>query len=235
MNQEVSSLLSTEELAAIKRWLASADDSRRNPLSAGYQGAVYLFEGPNGRRIIKEAADSGLVSLFSRGMLRREARAYRVLEGIAGIPRCFGFIEGRYLVLEFIDGKNLRDSRRDIADRDAFFGELLDTVKAIHGRFVSHNDLKRKDNVIVTEGLEPVLIDFGLARVHDGNTLLFRLLRQHDYNSWIKIKYHYATDQISDKDLPYYRPTLLERAFRSLRKLWRTITFRQWRKARQKR
>ena len=47
------------EASDLRRWL-SDQNSRREPLSSGYQGAVYLYEGPSGQRIIKEALGSGL-------------------------------------------------------------------------------------------------------------------------------------------------------------------------------
>jgi len=229
------SLLSPEEQSDIERWLDSDDPSRTAPLSAGYQGAVYLYEGPNGRRIVKEPADKGLASLIAPRMLRREAKAYAAVNGIAGIPQSFGMLRNRYLVLEFIEGVGLREPGNGIQDRDRFFAALLDIIKAVHSRNVSHNDLKRKDNILVDPDGKPVLLDFGMAVVHRRQGFWFRLLQRMDYNAWIKIKYHYAIDTITPEDLPYYRPTLLERGFRSLRKFWRTITFRQWRNARKER
>jgi serine/threonine protein kinase len=43
-----------------------------------------------------------------------------------------------------------------------FFRQLLISVKGIHGLDISHEDLKRS-NVLATDNLEPVLVDFGFA------------------------------------------------------------------------
>lgn len=228
--------LDSEEASDLRRWL-SADGSRREPLSSGYQGAVYLYDGPNGPRIVKESLGSGLQYRIGHMMLMREYRAYQRLSGITGIPACYGLIDERYLVLEYIQGSSIREPENGNIDRQVFFANLLDIIKQMHAAGVAHNDLKRKDNVLVTSGGWPVLLDFGMSYLNTGQkeSPLFRLMKRMDFNSWIKIKYHYATDQITEEDLPYYNPSPLERWFRQLRKFWRTITFRQWRKSRQER
>ncbi len=226
--------LNPDEASDLRRWL-SLDDSRSTPLSNGYQGAVYLYESPFGPRIIKEALGSGLQYRVGRAMLNREFEAYRRLQGVAGVPRCFGLLDDRFLVLEFVKGEGLRHVHFDERQRDAFFAALLDTIKAVHHAGIAHNDLKRKDNILVTPAGEPVLLDFGLAYFNPGakESMLFRLLKRMDYNSWIKIKYNTDVDSLSEADRPYYNPTLVEIVFRQLRRFWRTITLRQWRRARQ--
>ena len=57
MNQ-VPIKLDPLEASDLRRWL-SAVDSRPTPLSSGYQGAVYLYEGAMGPRIVKEALGRG--------------------------------------------------------------------------------------------------------------------------------------------------------------------------------
>jgi serine/threonine protein kinase len=143
-------------------------------------------------------------------------------------------LDDRFLVLEFVAGEGLRDTSMEPTAREAFFAQLLEILRKVHAAGVTHNDLKRKDNVLVTPDGSPVLLDFGLAFFRKGNaeSWLFRLLKRMDYNSWIKIKYHAAIDDIAPDDLPYYRPTPLERGFRLWRRFWRTITLRQWRKNR---
>ncbi len=234
MNKDSIELDSTEA-SDLRRWLSAEGDSRK-PLSSGYQGAVYIYDGPDGIRIIKEALGSGVQHRIGRKMLGREFEAYQRVQGIPGIPRCFGMLDDQFLVLEYVEGKGLREPDNGLVDREAFFAELLEIIKKMHLVGVTHNDLKRKDNILVTMTGQPVLLDFGLSYLRKGEqeNTLFRLLKRMDYNSWIKIKYDNATEMITDADSTYYSPTLLERVYRSWRRLWRTITFRQWRKARAK-
>ena len=66
------------------------------------------------------------------------------------------------------------------------------------------------------------------------NRWLFKLVRQFDYNAWIKLKYRGDYDSIAPEDQPYYRPTPVESLARLVRRGWRTVTFRQYRKARRR-
>jgi serine/threonine protein kinase len=236
----LSSIVSIEELeldpieaSDLRRWL-SDEHSRGEPLSSGYQGAVYLYEGPSGQRIIKEALGSGLQYRIGRSMLRREFAAYRRVNGIEGIPHCYGLLDDRFLVLEYIVGIGFRDAQLDHAARENFLQTLLQIIQQMHAEGVTHNDIKRKDNLMVSDTGRPILLDFGLAFMRGASreSLWFRLLKRMDYNAWIKIKYSSATENISDADLKYYQPTFLESGFRQWRRLWRTITLRQWRKMR---
>jgi predicted Ser/Thr protein kinase len=223
--------LDRQEASDLGRWL-SAEGSSLIPLSAGYQGAVYLYKGPNGHRIIKKPLGSGLRYRLGCYMLQREFQAYHRLQGIAGVPHCFGMLHDQFLVLEYIEGKGLRELDNCKVDQEKFFASLLEIIKKMHAVGVSHNDLKRKDNVLISKSGKPVLLDFGLSylRLRDKENFFFRLLKRMDYNSWIKIKYHRRVSMISNLDSAYYRPTILENAYRIWRKLWKIITFRRWRR-----
>ncbi len=70
------------------------------------------------------------------------------------------------LVQDFVDGPTLRkvlnDGTTDLASRLGFAAQLTRAVAALHQHKVAHRDLK-PDNVILRHGVEPVLIDLGLA------------------------------------------------------------------------
>ncbi len=213
-------------------------------LSSGYQGVVYkVVAGPEHSDadflIIKQAMGSPLARWFRRWMIRREHRVYLRLAGIVGIPKCFGLEDGDRLVLEFIDGQPLKLSTDELDDRDRFFSALLALLQAAHRAGVAHADLKRKENVLVTPDGLPVLIDFGSAiTCADGRgglrRWIFRQACQIDLNAWVKHKYLGRYDQLSHADKLFYNPTAVERAVRPLRRLWRKISARQWRKARRR-
>ncbi len=212
-------------------------------LSSGYQGVVYKVPaGPeypgSDYLIVKEAMGSTIVRAFRRWMIRREYRVYQQLDGIEGVPRCFGLHDDR-LLLEFIEGHPLRLSASELPDRDRFFAALLATLKGIHRAGVAHSDMKRKDNVLVTPGGMPYLIDFGSAVLRlDGagvlRTWIFRQACQIDLNAWVKHKYLARYDEISEEDFRYYNPTLVERVARPVRRFWRKVTARKFRKARRR-
>lgn len=73
-----------------------------------------------------------------------------------------------YLVMEYIDGKPLDHyctiHKLDLIQRLHLFLEICAIVQAAHERLVLHCDLK-PSNVLVEATGQPVLLDFGLARV----------------------------------------------------------------------
>lgn len=221
-------------------------------ISSGYQGVVYkirsdspFFDGSDlvGRLpddqflIVKEVMGSSFIRKLRRWMIRREYEVYRRLDGIFGIPRCFGLINGDQLVLEFIEGQPLRLSDNERLDRDKFFSALLTLILATHQAGVAHADMKRKENILVTGMGKPSLIDFGSAIVRKKsggawNRWLFNLACKIDLNAWIKHKYLGRYDEISADDEQYFQPTFVERCARIVRRIWRRVTGRRWRKAR---
>ena len=213
-------------------------------LSAGYQGVVYkVAAGPEypGTEflIVKQPMGTQLARWFRRRMIRREYRVYLRLAGITGVPKCFGLKDGDRLLLEFIEGHPLKLSIGELEDREKFFAALLELLQAAHRAGVAHADLKRKENILVTPSGQPVLIDFGSAVTCDNGSgglrrWIFAQACQIDLNAWVKHKYLARYDEISDTDAPYYQPTLLERVVRPLRRTWRRITARRWRKRRRR-
>ena len=209
-------------------------------LSAGYQGVVYkVAAGPDypgaDYLIVKQPMGSRFLQWFRRRMIRREYEVYRRLEGIAGIPKCFGLEPGGKLVLEFIDSHPLKLSHNELADRERFFTELLELLQALHRAGVAHADLKRKENILVSTADRPYLIDFGSALICDEHSgplrrWIFHQACQIDLNAWTKHKYLGQYDRIEPEDAGYYRPTIVERVTRPIRRIWRKVTARQLRK-----
>jgi predicted Ser/Thr protein kinase len=194
-----------------------------NRLSEGYQGEVFVAEHAGRSLVVKAAMGPPPVRWLRRAMLRREYRVYRRLEGFAGAPRCLGLLDGRFLVLERIAGVPFRHA--ELADRQDFFARLLALVEEMHRRGVAHGDLKKKDNLLVVDGREPRLIDFGAAIVEEPgfapvNRFLFRLLRQFDLNAWVKLKYHRTGLTVSPQDARYQRRTLPERWAHALKRAY---------------
>ena len=84
-------------------WLRSGEHTAEALISSGYQGAAFLYEGTQGRRVIKVATGSGIVGWVRRWMIRREFAIYRHLAGVDGVPHCHGLLDEQFLVLEFVD------------------------------------------------------------------------------------------------------------------------------------
>jgi serine/threonine protein kinase len=225
--------------AELHEWLRRALSAPHGTrLGTGYQGAVHLYATPAGNVVVKEAHQGRWLSPLWRRLLRREAAVYERLAGIPGIPRSYGLLDGRYLLLEHVAGPSYRGAQTSLEDRERFFALLLETLRAMHAAGVAHRDLKRKDNLIVGPGERPYLIDFGIARQRktSGGALdarLFEHARQGDYNAWIKLKYGRRVDPaeapavLSPTDAALYQPLWTERAARAIRVPWQTITLRR--------
>jgi len=215
----------------------SKEDDAAIFLSRGYQGVVYVTGTGAGKRVIKKPMGGRLAHWLRAAMLRREHAAYQRLDGIAGVPHCYGLEPDGSLVLEFVEGVPFRETATALTDRPRFFALMLRQIQALHAAGVAHADLKRRGNLLVSPESEPILLDFGSAvlRWEDGgalNRFLFRQACRMDLNAWIKLKYRRRFDQIAPEDQPYYRPTTIEGVARVVRRTWRKLTARRWRKAR---
>lgn len=197
--------------AAIARLVNREALADADVLARSNQGVVYRVDAGDRQLAVKAATGRGPLLAVNRHALKREHRAYRRLAGVAGIPECHGLIEGRWLVLGFIDGEAFRRARPG----PDFFDRLLETIREMHARGVAHGDLKRKSNLMVDAAGRPVLLDFGAATLrrpgrHPLNHRLFEFMRRTDLNAWVKLKYG-GYDGVSEADRALLRRSWLER------------------------
>ena len=194
-------------------WIRTSITDRKNLLSRGYQGQTFLFNRNDQRLVIKAPMGRGVAWFLRRRMLANEYRVYRALNGIRGIPRCYGFIQKRYLILEFVEGTPIRHAKME--DSEFFFTALKQLIQRMHAAGVAHGDLKKKDNTLVVNGKHPCLVDFGVAvirkkRIAPLNHYFFHLFRRFDINAWVKLKYPHGIQDMTPEDRNYYQRTLVE-------------------------
>ncbi len=210
------------DAAEIRRVVAESE----RPAVRGHQGDLHLGEVDGHRIFVKAATGNPLAAAIRRWMLRREYEAYRRLEDIPGIPRCYGFYDGRYLVVDAIDGRSLRDAV--IHDREQFFAALFRIVDAMHARGVAHGDLMRKENILVDRSEHPVLVDFGASTIyrrglHPLNHVAYRFFAQHDLNAWVKHKYRRRFELVTPEDARYHRHLLFDNLARRIKRAWAAL------------
>jgi len=187
-----------------REWIEDSLARRENILAVSNQGTILHYREDGRDLIVKSAMGRGLLRGIRQRTLQREYQAYLRMEGLRGIPKCFGMVAGRYLVLEYIRGKPYREA--SWTDRDRWFSEFLDVLRSFHSRGVSHGDLKSKSNIMVTDDGKPCVIDFGTAFLfkpgfHPLNNRLFEHGRRMDINAWVKHKYHGRYENIAGPDL----------------------------------
>ena len=98
--------------------------------------------------------------LLAPVLLRREARAYRRLEGLSAVPRLLGRVDELALVFEYRPGTLLSRSLRGTLPA-AFLPELEAAIV--------HLDLRHRSNILAGEDGHPVLLDFASALRFDAS------------------------------------------------------------------
>ena len=204
----------TVDIQQLLPWVEQSLADNTHQLAQGYQGQTLLYKQDGLQIVIKTPHGRGLIKYFHTRMLRHEHEVYLLLHDVAAVPKCYGLIGNTYLAIEYIDAKTIRQDRP--VNDSPFYQRLLTTIKQLHARNVAHMDLKKKENLLVDNQEQPVVIDFGAAVIykpgfHPVNRLLYRLAKQFDFNAWIKHKYMGRLHEISDNDLQYFDRTLTER------------------------
>jgi serine/threonine-protein kinase len=136
-------------------------------------GAVYVgFDDTLQRKVaLKAIRADHRPNPEAKARFLREARILSQLDH-PNICRVHDYIDGKendFLVLELIEGKNLRKALKDdlsYAEKLHIAGQLLDVLVAVHAKGVVHRDLK-PENVMITSRGEVKVLDFGLARSAD--------------------------------------------------------------------
>jgi tRNA A-37 threonylcarbamoyl transferase component Bud32 len=127
------------------------------------KAVVDLVEVDGQRIVVKDLAlrPWPVRALLGPLQIGREARAYRRLEGVVGIPRLLARLDAAAIAIEYVPGPDLREARPgDLPG--VFFDRLAALLEAVHARGVAHGDLHRRD-VLIGPGDQPFLVDFSTA------------------------------------------------------------------------
>ena len=122
-------------------------------------------------------------------LIAREVKALDALRSTPGVPHLYKKIDRLAFAMEFIEGTPVADFAAGALDPKVF-PRVQKVIDAIHEKGVSHCDLKRRSNLIVTEDKEVYLVDFAAAVV--GRKPL------RPFNNWFQKK----MAEIDDKSLP---------------------------------
>jgi hypothetical protein len=159
----------------------------------GAKADVLVVDVDGGTVIVKDFSPrSRWVRGLGRLQIRREAAAYRWLEGVRGVPFFVGRIDPWALAIERIDGERLAFAALAPEDRPRCVAALRRVVDEIHARGVVHNDLRGRENVLLRRDGELALVDFaGAVRLRPGglaHRLFFRRLALADEAAFLKWK-----------------------------------------------
>jgi WD40 repeat protein/tRNA A-37 threonylcarbamoyl transferase component Bud32 len=146
-------------------------------LGEGGMGVVFLAERVDGEYRTKVAIKllRGLERPDSIRRLRDERQILATLEhpGIVRLLDGGSTDSGQpYLVMEYVDGvpisRYATDHRLSLAERLELFNRAAAAVAFAHQRLIVHRDLK-PSNMLVTRDGAPKLLDFGIAKLLDGD------------------------------------------------------------------
>jgi serine/threonine protein kinase/formylglycine-generating enzyme required for sulfatase activity len=116
----------------------------------------------------------------------------RVLAGfshpaIVGVHRLIEANGTVYMVMDYVDGESYEARLRrighepDAASLMAVIGPILDGLSEVHAKGLLHRDIK-PENILINRRGQPVLIDFGSARLSVGATMTMTSIVTHGYS-----------------------------------------------------
>ena len=148
-------------------------------LGQGGTSSVWLAERVDGSIKRTVALKLPHLGFIDRGIEQRILRETEILASLEHphIARLYdaGIDErGRpYLALEYVDGvppdEYCRTGRLGLRDKLALFLNILRAVAFAHARLIVHRDLK-PNNILIAEGSDVRLLDFGIARLLQPDT-----------------------------------------------------------------
>jgi tRNA A-37 threonylcarbamoyl transferase component Bud32 len=187
------------------------------------KGSVRIEERAGRKIVVKDygGVRNPLVRFYGCLTLRNEARAYKRLAGVAGIPVCHGMTEAGCLELAFVDGRHLGlFKRRSVPE--AVFEKLDHILRSMHTRGVANMDLHRS-NVLVSDDGDVHVIDFAhavIARSPQHPGIVARLAMQLDRYAFDRMKARFAG---FEKPVPAGVFGIIYRCMKSLKRAMRFI------------
>ena len=189
----------------------------------GYQSSVYLVEIDGRKFAVKDFLNTPFLfrAFVAPFLARREAKALKHLAGAPGVPQYLGRIDARAFAMEYISGTPIANfGMGEIAPE--VFPRIQEVIDGIHARGVSHGDLKRRSNLILTPDHQIYLVDFAAAVIgrRPLRPLLNWLQKQMelvDNKSLPRLKKFVAPELLTEDDKEKLNnPTGLERWARKL-------------------
>jgi hypothetical protein len=127
---------------------------------------------------------------IARRLLRREARALAACRGLSGVPQLVA-ADRTSLIRTWSEGQPLHFARPAHA---AFYRDAARLLRALRRAGITHNDLAKPQNWLMTAEGGAALIDFQLARLHRRRGWRYRVMAYEDLRHLLKQKRSFAPD-----------------------------------------
>ena len=145
-------------------------------LGRGGMGEVYKAEDTKLNRMValKFLSKNLLTSEENKARFIQEAKTTSALNhpNVCTIHDIQEHEGQQYIVMEYVDGKNLRDIKRPLSIKQvADIGtQVAEGLAAAHDQGIVHRDIK-PDNIMIRKDGIVQIMDFGLAKLRGGSTL----------------------------------------------------------------
>ncbi len=148
----------------------------QKPLGEGGFGRVFLAEhsGLGQKHVIKLLSADSSRSTDIRSRFFQEAQLIARLNhpNIVHIMDVAEYLGRPYYIMKYLNGGSLEDlliKEKKLSTEKALeiTSKILSALSEVHNKGIIHRDLK-PNNVLLDESGEPILIDFGIARVEEG-------------------------------------------------------------------
>jgi hypothetical protein len=151
-------------------------------------------------RVIRRVAAGGEVpgsSFVGRRLAWREQNALARLSEVTGVPRPLGTDGREAFYRSYIEGAPLYEAAKSVPA--SYWKDLMSLADECHRAGVTHNDLAKEANILVTPQGRPAFIDFQVAlylppRLRGG---FAAMLRREDRRHLLKHKALYRPDLLS--------------------------------------
>jgi serine/threonine protein kinase len=192
---------------------------------------VWVTEIRGKRMVVKDFSDNGFFfrNTVGRFLIWRESRAYGILDGIEGVPECYGTLQGLSLLTEEIPGNGMEKLKKHGRLSEGFFKDLHDLLERCHRRGIAHCDLKRSANVIFGHDGRPYIIDWAASisekefRFYPLNRIYRRFVLD-DHMAVIKLQLRHEPEKVTLEDRErYIHRGMGEKIVRSLRNRLRSL------------
>jgi hypothetical protein len=129
-------------------------------------------------------------------LARREIRSLKAVKGIKGAPDLL-FTDRDGLFRTWTDGAPLHLARPSHA---GFYRDARRILRDMRRRGVTHNDLAKPQNWLMTPEGSAAVIDFQLASLHRRRNWRFRLMAYEDLRHLLKQKRSFAPDLLTARE-----------------------------------
>lgn len=184
-----------------------------------YNADLLVVDVGDGPIVVKDFAPKPWwVRMMGWILIAHECRAYRRLGAMAGVPDFIGRIDRHALAMEKIKGIQLTESSDRYDKGPLYLQRLAETLDRFEDRGFVHFDLRGRQNVLLRDDGELVVLDLAGALWFRPGGLTYRLLGPliawNHRNTLAKWKVLLAPESLTDEDWASLR------RFRNLQFVW---------------